>query len=56
MFVIFNNIMFDFYKFDFLVIENGCEEYGFICFMEEVVFIVFYNDIFYMKIKDVLLS
>lgn len=39
-----------------LVIENGCEEYGLICPMEEVVSIALYNDISHMKIKDALPS
>ncbi|XP_030303369.1 nuclear receptor coactivator 7 isoform X5 [Calypte anna] len=51
-----NNIMFDPHKSDPLVIENGCEEYGLICPMEEVVSIALYNDISHMKIKDALPS
>ncbi|KAM4865990.1 nuclear receptor coactivator 7 isoform 2-T6 [Thomomys bottae] len=51
-----NNIMFDPHKSDPLVIENGCEEYGLICPMEEVVSISLYNDISHMKIKDALPS
>lgn len=46
-----NNIMFDPHKSDPLVIENGCEEYGLICPMEEVVSIALYNDISHMKLK-----
>lgn len=51
-----NNIMFDPHKSDPLVIENGCEEYGLICPMEEVVSIALYNDISHMEIKDALPS
>ncbi|XP_004403688.1 PREDICTED: nuclear receptor coactivator 7 isoform X2 [Odobenus rosmarus divergens] len=51
-----NNIMFDPHKSDPLVIENGCEEYGLICPMEEVVSIALYNDISQKKIKDALPS
>ncbi|MBN3276971.1 OXR1 protein, partial [Polyodon spathula] len=51
-----NNIMFDPHKSDPLVIENGCEEYGLICPMEEVLSIALYNDISHMKIKDALPS
>ncbi|XP_034965135.2 nuclear receptor coactivator 7 isoform X2 [Zootoca vivipara] len=51
-----NTIMFDPHKSDPLVIENGCEEYGLICPMDEVVSIALYNDISHMKIKDALPS
>ncbi|XP_069743032.1 nuclear receptor coactivator 7-like isoform X3 [Narcine bancroftii] len=51
-----NNIMFDPHKSDTLVIENGCEEYGLICPMKEVVSIALYHDISHMKIKDALPS
>ncbi|XP_075453366.1 nuclear receptor coactivator 7 isoform X3 [Ascaphus truei] len=51
-----NNIMFDPHKSDPLVIENGCEEYGLICPMEEVVSFALYNDISHMKLKDALPS
>ncbi|XP_064412217.1 nuclear receptor coactivator 7 isoform X2 [Latimeria chalumnae] len=51
-----NNIMFDPHKSDPLVIENGCEEYGLICPVEEMVSIALYNDISHMKIKDALPS
>ncbi|XP_028909972.1 nuclear receptor coactivator 7 isoform X1 [Ornithorhynchus anatinus] len=51
-----NNIMFDPHKSDPLVIENGCEEYGLICPMEEVVSVALYNDISHMEIKDALPS
>ncbi|XP_070788823.1 nuclear receptor coactivator 7 isoform X1 [Pituophis catenifer annectens] len=51
-----NTIMFDPHKSDPVVIENGCEEYGLKCPMEEVVSIALYNDISHMKIKDALPS
>uniref|UniRef100_A0A8C6SJI3 Nuclear receptor coactivator 7 n=1 Tax=Neogobius melanostomus TaxID=47308 RepID=A0A8C6SJI3_9GOBI len=51
-----NNIMFDPHKSDPLVIEHGCEEYGLICPMEEVVSVALYNDVSRMKLKDVLPS
>ncbi|MBN3272759.1 OXR1 protein, partial [Polyodon spathula] len=51
-----NSIMFDPHKSDPLVIENGCEEYGLICPMEEVLSIALYSDISHMKIKDALPS
>uniref|UniRef100_A0A8C7PEF4 Nuclear receptor coactivator 7-like n=1 Tax=Oncorhynchus mykiss TaxID=8022 RepID=A0A8C7PEF4_ONCMY len=51
-----NNIMFDPHKSDPLVIEHGCEEYGLICPMEEVVSVALYNDISRMKLKDALPS
>ncbi|XP_077018930.1 nuclear receptor coactivator 7 isoform X3 [Tamandua tetradactyla] len=51
-----NNIMFDPHKSDPLVIENGCEEYGLICPMEEVVSIALYSDISHMEIRDALPS
>nr|XP_033791962.1 nuclear receptor coactivator 7 isoform X2 [Geotrypetes seraphini] len=51
-----NNVMFDPHKSDPLVIENGCEEYGLICPMEEVVSIALYSDISHMKLKDALPS
>uniref|UniRef100_A0A8C5D1G5 Nuclear receptor coactivator 7 n=1 Tax=Gadus morhua TaxID=8049 RepID=A0A8C5D1G5_GADMO len=40
-----NNIMFDPHKSDPLVIEHGCEEYGLICPMEEVVSVALYDDV-----------
>ncbi|EHB02027.1 Nuclear receptor coactivator 7 [Heterocephalus glaber] len=49
-----NNIMFDPHKSDPLVIENGCEEYGLIYPLEEVVSIELYDDISHMKIEDTL--
>lgn len=51
-----NNIMFDPHKSDPLVIEHGCEEYGLICPMEEVVSVALYNDVSRMKLRDVLPS
>ncbi|XP_035000324.1 nuclear receptor coactivator 7 isoform X1 [Hippoglossus stenolepis] len=51
-----NNIMFDPHKSDPLVIEHGCEEYGLICPMEEVVSVALYNDVSRMKLKDALPS
>uniref|UniRef100_A0A4W5QYX0 Nuclear receptor coactivator 7 n=1 Tax=Hucho hucho TaxID=62062 RepID=A0A4W5QYX0_9TELE len=48
-----NNIMFDPHKSDPLVIEHGCEEYGLLCPMEEVVSVALYDDISRMKLKDV---
>lgn len=51
-----NNVMFDPHKSDPLVIENGVEEYGLICPMDEVVSIALYSDISHMKIKDALPS
>uniref|UniRef100_A0A8C7G3F7 Nuclear receptor coactivator 7 n=1 Tax=Oncorhynchus kisutch TaxID=8019 RepID=A0A8C7G3F7_ONCKI len=49
-----NNIMFDPHKSDPLVIEHGCEEYGLLCPMEEVVSVALYDDISHMKLKDAL--
>nr|XP_020445063.1 nuclear receptor coactivator 7-like isoform X2 [Monopterus albus] len=51
-----NNIMFDPHKSDPLVIEHGCEEYGLICPMEEVVSVALYDDMSRMKLKDALPS
>lgn len=51
-----NNIMFDPHKSDPLVIENGCEEYGLICPMEELVSVALYDDVSRMKLKDALPS
>ncbi|XP_032399068.1 nuclear receptor coactivator 7 isoform X2 [Etheostoma spectabile] len=51
-----NNIMFDPHKSDPLVIELGCEEYGLICPMEEVVSVALYDDVSRMKLKDALPS
>ncbi|KAM6454086.1 oxidation resistance protein 1 isoform 3-T3 [Liasis olivaceus] len=39
-----NNIMFDPHKMDPLVQENGCEEYGIMCPMEEVMSAAMYKD------------
>lgn len=51
-----NNIMFDPHKSDPLVIEHGCEEYGLICPMEEVVSVALYDDVSRMRLKDELPS
>nr|XP_006113067.1 oxidation resistance protein 1 isoform X2 [Pelodiscus sinensis] len=50
-----NNIMFDPHKTDPLVQENGCEEYGIMCPMEEVTSAALYKEIVDSKIKDSLL-
>ncbi|XP_051058578.1 oxidation resistance protein 1 isoform X2 [Phodopus roborovskii] len=47
-----NNIMFDPHKTDPLVQENGCEEYGIMCPMEEVMSAAMYKDILDSKIKE----
>ncbi|NWX48866.1 OXR1 protein, partial [Steatornis caripensis] len=47
-----NNIMFDPHKMDPLVQENGCEEYGIMCPMEEVMSAALYKEIVDTKIKD----
>ncbi|XP_074842860.1 oxidation resistance protein 1 isoform X2 [Carettochelys insculpta] len=47
-----NNIMFDPHKTDPLVQENGCEEYGIMCPMEEVMSAALYKEIVDSKIKD----
>ncbi|XP_040586264.1 oxidation resistance protein 1 isoform X4 [Mesocricetus auratus] len=47
-----NNIMFDPHKTDPLVQENGCEEYGIMCPMEEVMSAAMYRDILDSKIKE----
>ncbi|KFO94267.1 Oxidation resistance protein 1, partial [Buceros rhinoceros silvestris] len=49
-----NNIMFDPHKMDPLVQENGCEEYGIMCPMEEVMSAALYKEIVDSKIKDTL--
>ncbi|XP_010614016.1 oxidation resistance protein 1 isoform X1 [Fukomys damarensis] len=46
-----NNIMFDPHKTDPLVQENGCEEYGIMCPMEEVMSAAMYRDVLDSKIK-----
>ncbi|XP_062406721.1 nuclear receptor coactivator 7 isoform X2 [Sardina pilchardus] len=51
-----NNIMFDPHKSDPLVIEHGCEEYGLICPLQELVCAALYHDVSRMKIKDALPS
>ncbi|XP_070796479.1 oxidation resistance protein 1 [Pituophis catenifer annectens] len=48
-----NNIMFDPHKTDPLVQQNGCEEYGIMCPMEEVMSAAMYKDAD-GKIKDLL--
>ncbi|XP_049710252.1 oxidation resistance protein 1 isoform X7 [Elephas maximus indicus] len=47
-----NNIMFDPHKTDPLVQENGCEEYGIMCPMEEVMSAAMYREILDSKIKE----
>ncbi|XP_038665902.1 oxidation resistance protein 1a isoform X4 [Scyliorhinus canicula] len=47
-----NNIMFDPHKHDPLIKERGCEEYGIMCPMEEVLSAAMYSDILDTKIKD----
>ncbi|XP_074433761.1 oxidation resistance protein 1 isoform X7 [Larus michahellis] len=47
-----NNIMFDPHKMDPLVQENGCEEYGIMCPMEEVMSAALYKEIVDNKIKE----
>ncbi|XP_004431310.1 PREDICTED: oxidation resistance protein 1 isoform X3 [Ceratotherium simum simum] len=47
-----NNIMFDPHKTDPLVQENGCEEYGIMCPMEEVMSAAMYKEILDSKIKE----
>lgn len=47
-----NNIMFDPHKTDPLVQENGCEDYGIMCPMEEVMSAGMYKDILDSKIKE----
>nr|XP_034981655.1 oxidation resistance protein 1 isoform X2 [Zootoca vivipara] len=47
-----NNIMFDPHKMDPLVQENGCEDYGIMCPMEEVMSAAMYKDIVDDKVKD----
>ncbi|XP_075405482.1 oxidation resistance protein 1 isoform X3 [Tenrec ecaudatus] len=47
-----NNIMFDPHKTDPLVQENGCEEYGIMCPMEEVMSAGMYKEILDHKIKE----
>ncbi|XP_061460957.1 oxidation resistance protein 1 isoform X3 [Rhineura floridana] len=47
-----NNIMFDPHKMDPLVQENGCEDYGIMCPMEEVMSAAMYKDIVDVKVKD----
>ncbi|XP_072426690.1 oxidation resistance protein 1a isoform X5 [Chiloscyllium punctatum] len=47
-----NNIMFDPLKHDPLVKEWGCEEYGIMCPMEEVLSAAMYSDILDNKVKE----
>ncbi|KAM5281525.1 oxidation resistance protein 1 isoform 3-T3 [Ctenodactylus gundi] len=47
-----NNIMFDPHKTDPLVQENGCEEYGIMCPMEEVMSAAMYREILDSKMKE----
>ncbi|XP_042528849.1 oxidation resistance protein 1 isoform X2 [Dipodomys spectabilis] len=47
-----NNIMFDPHKSDPLVQENGCEDYGIMCPMEEVMSAAMYKEILDSKIKE----
>ncbi|KAJ7338041.1 hypothetical protein JRQ81_010567 [Phrynocephalus forsythii] len=47
-----NNIMFDPNKMDPLVQENGCEDYGIMCPMEEVMSAAMYKDIVDDNLKD----
>ncbi|OCT77084.1 oxidation resistance protein 1 isoform X2 [Xenopus laevis] len=47
-----NNIMFDPHKNDLLVQENGCEEYGIMCPMEEVTSAAMHKEIVNSKLKD----
>ncbi|XP_060679364.1 oxidation resistance protein 1a isoform X8 [Hemiscyllium ocellatum] len=47
-----NNIMFDPLKHDPLVREWGCEEYGIMCPMEEVLSAAMYSDILDNKVKE----
>ena len=44
--------MFDPNKMDPLVQENGCEDYGIMCPMEEVMSAAMYKDIVDDKLKD----
>ncbi|XP_032876165.1 oxidation resistance protein 1 isoform X2 [Amblyraja radiata] len=47
-----NNIMFDPHKHDPLVKELGCEEYGIMCPMEEILSAAMYKDVLDSKIKE----
>ncbi|XP_066547588.1 oxidation resistance protein 1a isoform X2 [Amia ocellicauda] len=47
-----NNIMFDPHKTDPLVQEHGCEEYGIMCPLEEVMSATMYKEIVDSKIKE----
>ncbi|XP_072908667.1 oxidation resistance protein 1-like isoform X2 [Hemitrygon akajei] len=47
-----NNIMFDPHKHDPLIKERGCEEYGIMCPMEEILSAAMYKDVLDSKIKE----
>ncbi|XP_069776392.1 oxidation resistance protein 1a isoform X3 [Narcine bancroftii] len=47
-----NNIMFDPLKHDPLIKEHGCEEYGIMCPMEEIISAAMYKDVLDSKIKE----
>ncbi|XP_051879852.1 oxidation resistance protein 1a isoform X3 [Pristis pectinata] len=47
-----NNIMFDPHKHDPLIKEHGCEEYGIMCPMEEILSAAMYKDVLDSKIKE----
>ncbi|XP_078254013.1 oxidation resistance protein 1a isoform X2 [Rhinoraja longicauda] len=47
-----NNIMFDPHKHDRLVKELGCEEYGIMCPMDEILSAAMYKDVLDSKIKE----
>uniref|UniRef100_A0A6Q2XNS7 Oxidation resistance protein 1 n=1 Tax=Esox lucius TaxID=8010 RepID=A0A6Q2XNS7_ESOLU len=48
-----NNIMFDPHRMDPLVQEHGCEEYGYMCPLEEVMSAAIYKEITDSKIREV---
>jgi hypothetical protein len=47
-----NNIMFDPHRMDPLVQEHGCEEYGYMCPLEEVMSAAIYKEITDSKIRE----
>lgn len=47
-----NNIMFDPHRADPLVLERGCEEYGIMCPLEEIMSATAYKEISDIKIKE----
>ncbi|XP_023684433.1 oxidation resistance protein 1-like isoform X2 [Paramormyrops kingsleyae] len=47
-----NNIMFDPHRADPLVLERGCEEYGIMCPLEEIMSATAYKEISDVKIKE----